>query len=409
MIDGCLARQEERQKGKKKKVHTPFLPNFARQTKHARKEPVASTSASTLDNNGPTPAKKRKVSLAHTLATLTPRESSRKSAVAFKKTIEERLVESEQRRVRYLAFTYHLRRHHLMPCVVQANAPKPVKKAAKSLTQADLIAEALETEEVNRASLLAFYAAEEDRRAADRIAGLRYEIYGPKLTFLSRVEGVERKEKGKAVERGVAATETDKMESGRRRLIEVLGEAGKEGWRPEVRVAESAAAGAAARGEGSELPPPSTTNGLSATTSSLPSEPPPLSVNSLESAPIAIPSVENGIITSQPPPPSLSISTPAPVASTSALHSDPLPNSTVVSHPLVNTFPPRRNASPPPPPPPPAVEPHSRNYLILGEFEGSRAQEMGAIFGQHHEWGSVKVIPSRSRVLSTLPTSREFR
>ena len=91
-------------RGKKKAVHTPFLPSFARHTKHqARKPPVASTSTSTLDDGseGP-PPKRRKISLAavNAIAGITPRESSRKSSVAFKKTIEVRLLENEQRRVR---------------------------------------------------------------------------------------------------------------------------------------------------------------------------------------------------------------------------------------------------------------------------------------------------------------------
>ncbi|KAL8293281.1 hypothetical protein RQP46_000975 [Phenoliferia psychrophenolica] len=237
-------------RGKKKAVHTPFLPSFARQTKQqARRAPVASTSASTLDDasEGP-PPKKRKISLAavNAIAGITPRESSRKSSVAFKKTIE-------------------------------ATLPKPVKKATVTLTQADLIAEALETEEINRASLLAFYAAEEDRRAADRIAGMRYEIVGPKLTFLSRLEGVPRVDKGKGVEGSAAAADTAaaKLESGRRRLIEVI-------------------------------------------------------------------------------------------APTSDLAT---------------------------------TQPYARNYVILSEFDGTRQEEMTAIFGEHHEWGSVKVVPSRSRVL----------
>lgn len=74
---------------------------------------------------------------------------------------------------------------------------------------------------MNRAALLAFYAAEEDRREAERLAGMRYEIIGPKLTFLSRTEGsVEKKDKGKG-----------KQELGRRRMIEVLGETGQKGWK----------------------------------------------------------------------------------------------------------------------------------------------------------------------------------
>lgn len=84
-------------RGKKKKTHTPFIPSFARQTKAAQK---ASTSATTLDDEGsPGPPKKKRKKEFDPALFIPQRESSRKSAVAFKKTIEGRLKESEQRRV----------------------------------------------------------------------------------------------------------------------------------------------------------------------------------------------------------------------------------------------------------------------------------------------------------------------
>lgn len=96
---------------------------------------------------------------------------------------------------------------------------------------------------------------------------MRYEIWGPKVTFLSRLEGLPEdyrvgvgkgKEKGKG--REVEGGEAD-GESGRRRLIEVIGEAGKVGWNEGVEVGRKAAqearereaaggAAAAAAGEG---------------------------------------------------------------------------------------------------------------------------------------------------------------
>lgn len=149
----------------------------------------------------------------------------------------------------------------------QAAVAKQIRKPAKAaLTQADLIAEALETEEINRASLLAFYAAEEDRRAADRAAGMRYEIIGPKLTFLSRLEGVvdesDDKENGGPAEGDQSCVKVsarrrdkgkDKMESGRRRLIEVVGESGKAGWKA-AEAEGRAAAKAAAEADGVPVP-----------------------------------------------------------------------------------------------------------------------------------------------------------
>ncbi|GAA5951908.1 hypothetical protein JCM10213_008721 [Rhodosporidiobolus nylandii] len=201
---------------KKKGFQAPVHP-FARQTKAQRNKAardaeqggaVASTSASTLDDEGGAPARKRKKVAVDPSLLVPQRESTRRNAIRNREAVQERVKESEKKK---------------------ASAPvKAQKKAQVTLTQADLIAEALETEEVNRAALLAFYAAEEDRREAERIAGMRYEIIGPKLTFLSRALG------------GTKGKEKQKEESGRRRMIEVLGESGKAGWK-----ASGAAAGEA--------------------------------------------------------------------------------------------------------------------------------------------------------------------
>ncbi|GAA5976945.1 hypothetical protein JCM11641_002205 [Rhodosporidiobolus odoratus] len=220
-------------KGKKKKGFQAPVHPFARQTKAQRTKAartadtqggtVASTSASTLDEEGQ-PAKKRKKKSDLNPAFLVPqRESSRRNAVKNKQEVQERLQETEKKK-------------------------KPVKVAKKSrgptLTQADLIAEALETEEVNRAALLAFYAAEDDRRERERVSGMRYEIIGPKISFLSRaIGGSDNKGKGK-----------EKEEKGRKRMIEVLGESGKVGWK--AGAAERGETGPAASGSSATTPGP---------------------------------------------------------------------------------------------------------------------------------------------------------
>lgn len=71
----------------------------------------------------------------------------------------------------------------------QAAQPKKVKQAARALTQDELIAEALETEEINLASLDVFLTEEEERRA--RNANLKRDVVeGPLLRFVSRGEKV---------------------------------------------------------------------------------------------------------------------------------------------------------------------------------------------------------------------------
>ncbi|GAA5969564.1 hypothetical protein JCM21900_002346 [Sporobolomyces salmonicolor] len=299
-------------KSKKKKGFVAPSHPFARTTKdQARRaareaqQPVASTSATTLDEDGLPAVKRKKVSVDP--AFLVPqRESTRRAAREFKKGVQERLEESEKKR---------------------ATAPKPTKKAAVTLTQADLIAEALETEEVNRAALLAFYAAEEDRREAERIAGMRYEIIGPKLTFLSRCEGRPEKPKGKGKGKEGEEVQENKHESGRRRMIEVLGETGMKGWKGGVAASE-------------------------ATSPSVADSPAPL-----------------------PPAPAPSVSesysgTPFPCA----------PSSTSQINRPTSTQ-----------PDPSTPQPFARNYLIFDQCEGStEAEELEALFGDHNDWSKAK-------------------
>lgn len=272
-----------------------------------------------------------------------------------------------------------------------------------SLTQADLIGEALETEEINRASLLAFYAAEEDRRAADRIAGMRYEIVGPKLTFLSRLEGVPRADKGKGVKGSAAAADTAaaKLESGRRRLIEVIGEAGKAGWRPNMGMGDAPPGAVAA----SATPPLASTSALISPRSERGSTPTEHDIPAARDLSTAATFPQD-----TPSDPHRSAE---PVAGpTSEITSHPLPSLATSSLPTLSrtSFLPKPSSHdfhPPHPVEAPATDdtingPHARNYVILSDFQGTRQDEMGAIFGQHHEWGSVKVVPSRSRVLRML-------
>lgn len=202
--------------------------------------------------------------------------------------------------------------HRSQPSREQATAPKQQRKATVKLTQADLIAEALETEETNRAALLAFYAAEEDRREAERIAGMRYEIIGPKLTFLSRVQDRVDKGKGK---------EGEGLERGRKRMIEVLGETGQKGWKGTVAADETPA-------------PPSEATAHSETAS----------VN-------GGPRTKPGVL-------------------------EPLdPNGS--------------------PSVPPEKEEYARNWLVFDNFEGGRAEELEAVFGDHVDWSQPAPLPVR--------------
>lgn len=288
---------------------------------------------------------------------------------------------------------------------------------ARVLTQADLISEALETEDINRASLLAFYAAEEDRLNNERLMGMRHEITGPKITFLSRSEGGGRgtgsavmgiaEAKGKAKE--VVENVGQRAERGRRRLIEVIGEAGKQGWRSGIDPVKeagavsssiiappptSASASTTVNGDclasNSSLvfpalassshgaPGPPSSNQLSPTISrilldlddqSVPSPwfAPPSSISTadLNASPVAPSSNAIGAPSS-----SLSAVVPSfpsgtPSSSALALDYDAMPTGAAM------------DGTPEPPS-------HTRNYLIVTDFQGSQDGQMKAIFGDQH-------------------------
>ncbi|KAF8310842.1 YL1-domain-containing protein [Clavulina sp. PMI_390] len=96
------------------------------------------------------------------------RKSSRHSTVRSKKELHSKIKDEQERR---------------------AALPKKKKSTARQLTQDELIAEALETEEINSASLNDFLTEEEERRL--RNSNLKREaIQGPFLRFVSRGEKV---------------------------------------------------------------------------------------------------------------------------------------------------------------------------------------------------------------------------
>ncbi|PWN34658.1 YL1-domain-containing protein [Meira miltonrushii] len=93
------------------------------------------------------------------------RSSKRKSAIEFSESVQARLKEDEERRARQM--------EHAQP-----------KRKKVRLSQADLIAEALEMEEQNRQSLKVFLQGEEDRRERERKRGKK-KMEGPFMRWRS--------------------------------------------------------------------------------------------------------------------------------------------------------------------------------------------------------------------------------
>lgn len=261
----------------------------------------------------------------------------------------------------------------------QSKSRRPKRKAAVSLTQADLIKEALRTEEINRASLLAFYAAEEDRREADRLYGMRYEIIGPKVTFLSRAEGGGRDWKGKGKVKAEAPLtkaqikklEKEKLESGRKRLIQVIGESGKEGWRAELDVAAAATVGAAER--------QATAKNAQSIDESHQEEPATPAGRSMRSR--ASPVSQRKGLRDQSS--SEREDSPPPIILPTTLPE--LPAEQEEEYVEVD----------------PADYAHTRNYVILQDYAGAtQAEEMEAWFGEHSLWEDFHVVADQDRLPS---------
>lgn len=308
----------------------------------------------------------------------------------------------------------------------QATSRQPTRKAVAELTQADLIMEALETEDVNRASLLAFYAAEEDRRAQERIASMRYQITGPRLTWISRLEGVDRKvhakaggDKGKGKEKEAGAE--GGLASGRRRLIEVIGEAGREGWtakeKEKGKVVEEAG-GHVETQAGEDEAVLGQSIGKSGLDRAMEIDVVEVTKAKLDNASVLMADEPHPVVVATL---TTQVSTQAPLPT-----ADPSTNSESAQ--LAQSLPslPTPTSAPPLPvaylpgapaqcsiPAPPFRHlthgPHARAYLILDDFEGTVSDEMAAYFGTH--WGTLK--PSR-RVARAKParcvlTGREAR
>lgn len=203
---------------------------------------------------------------------------------------------------------------------------------------------------------------------------MRYEIWGPRISFLSRVEGVKEGErwrmggggegvgegeegegdkKGKGKGKEVESGEKMKgMESGRRRLIEVIGEAGKVGWEPgEKEKGLVVVATGEEEEEEEENGSASTSTSILAPTTTITDVPLTLS-------------------RSYPPPPPPVSSTTTTLQSKSGSYD-------------------------------PSQPPHTRNYVILEEVVGGYPDEMDALFGDHHDWGTVKIVSDQDRVERT--------
>lgn len=148
---------EEKAAKKASKSKTKTIPTQAKRTALPPKSALIRDEDEAESATG-TAKQKKRISFASSAANdasgdnRNQRSSKRKSAIQFSESVQARLKEDEERRARQL--------EHAQP-----------KRKKVRLSQADLIAEALEMEEQNRQSLKVFLEGEEERRERDRKRG----------------------------------------------------------------------------------------------------------------------------------------------------------------------------------------------------------------------------------------------
>lgn len=295
----------------------------------------------------------------------------------------------------------------------KVRAPTP-----KRLTQAERIAEALETEELNKARLRAFYLAEEERRELERRGGLiRRVINDPKVIWLSR--RVDRNQSVQEVGEEDPSVETRPAQATTSTLapaehpLDALA-------RQQAQPALSSATQPSAPAVPSTIP--TTTPDPPPAPSSIPSTPIPGPSSVPASAttdplpkpassflvPSASPALEgpspispvSAAGPSQRVVGPASASDPVPAVPTPSESKDPAPSSTSISVPkvLVDSAKVNGDVSSTA-----AEDPESRTYLILENLKNpTKTQERGAFFGTHTDWANVQAIPDKLRLVGTL-------
>lgn len=241
---------------------------------------------------------------------------------------------------------------HLLQAVHPLRGPRK-PHPNRQLTQADLIALALEREEENRESLKDWLKKEEERRLKSKEK--RKVVEGPRIRWISRVEGVEVVEVDGEAQAGLA----EKQEG---ETIEVA-------FKP----SGSVVAGMP-QGDMIEVIRPSSKGEAQ----------PPVPPASLAGVPVEITPAVLPVASSSSP--SIIPSGPANAPKNEKLHES---SENAISAETTGVSPESRQAGP-----------FTRNYLVLEEIRGGLKAEMDVILGDHIDWTRVPVVSTRNRFQS---------
>ncbi len=273
-------------------------------------------------------------------------------------------------------------------------------RGARPMSQAELIAAALEEEERNKEALTQWMRREEEKRELRRVG--RKRVRGPRWTFVSRTVGklVEVVEDTPGVTPGETPAETPAPDETPPPSEPAEKDAAKEppAERMDVDGADKPSEAAPAESAPASAPTPAPpAEGASSSAPAASSDAGPSTVPAAPSAPAPA---------SQPP------SQPGPSAGASQAAN------TTASTPVIPTavppVPPTKSTTPSTalaPAPTTAGDadadadaapsgPYERNYLILSQVPGGLPAELRLILGEHVDWSGVKVIPARNRPIS---------
>lgn len=221
--------------------------------------------------------------------------------------------------------------------------PRPPRRRNRPVTQADLIATALQVEEENIESLRIWLEEEEERKRVNKIA--RKVVAGPRISWISRRVDSEKEKKGgeKKEEKGRGKKGKDKGDVAEQNQ-EVVIAIGEGTTHTDILQVQQPTDGAA------EVPPVSL--------------PPP---------PVLQPPSTTQSTTEAPEPPTTPVPLPQPPISTPSVQ----PIETQPTEPQKD-------------------QPYERNYLILSSIQG-QANELKVLFGDHADWTALERIPIKHR------------
>ncbi|WVQ81048.1 hypothetical protein IAT38_003155 [Cryptococcus sp. DSM 104549] len=268
-------------------------------------------------------------------------------------------------------------------------------RGLRPMTQDELIAAALEQEEMNKASLYDWEKREEEKRELRRVG--RKRVKGPRWTFVSRTANTFVE----VIDEGEGKTSTRVVEKAQALVREVSPSPAPDG----AAEGEGKKGGASEAGP-SKLPAQANASALAVPPAAADTPPAPAAASLDGTAPTITAPAPSTDST-----PGATLPTPTTVATAPGPSSTDAPISTPT--PVPNTATTDATAAAPAAIPAPStpdenITKYTRNYLILSNVPGGLPAELQLVLGDHVAWDEIKQIPSRNRPINRRPPTCPF-